>query len=61
LKKALRYLMSFLLVSPVAGGEGVAQPIRYSPRLDGQLQVEVLPLVNELLGVHSHLLHSTGS
>ncbi len=27
------------------------------PCLDGQLQVEVLPLVNELLCIHSHLLH----
>ncbi len=56
-----RYLMSFLLVSPVTGGEGIAQPIGYGPGLDGQLQVEVLPLVDELLGIHTHLLHSTGS
>ncbi len=51
--------MSFLLVSPVAGGEGVAQPIGYGPGLDGQLQVEVLPLVDELLCVHPHLLHNS--
>ena len=41
--------MSFLLISPVASGEGVAQAVTDDSCLDGQLQVEVLALVDELV------------
>ena len=50
-------LVSLLLVAPVARRQGVLEPVRYRARLYGQLQVEVFPLVDELLGVHPHLLH----
>lgn len=50
--------MSFLLVTPIACGERVAEPVGNGPGLDGQLQVEVLPFVDELLGVHPHLLQN---
>ena len=41
--------------STPAGGS--PQTVGYDPGLDGQLEVEVLALVYELLGVHAHLLH----
>ena len=50
-------LVGLLPVAPVARGEGVAQAVRDDPRLDGQLEVEVLALVDELLRIHPHLLH----
>ena len=48
--------MSLLLIAPVAGGQGVLEPVRDGLGLDGQLQVEVFAFVDELLRVHSHLL-----
>ncbi len=49
--------MSLLLVSPVAGGQGIAQSVGDDASLHGQLEVEVLALVDELLRIHSHFLH----
>lgn len=57
LRDAGASLMSFLLVTPVAGSEGVPQPVSYDLGLDCQLQVEVLPTVNELLSEHSDFFH----
>ena len=48
--------MRLLLVAPVAGGERVLEAVGDDARLDGQLQVEVLAAVDELLRVDAHLL-----
>ena len=54
-------LVGLLLVDPVARGQGVAQAVRDDPRLDGQLEVEVLALVNELVSPSgSSTAHGTG-
>ena len=48
--------MRLLLVAPVSGGERVLEAVCDDARLDGQLQVEVLALVDELLRVETDLL-----
>ena len=54
-------LVGLLLVVPVARGQGVALAVRDDPRLDGQLEVEVLTLVDELVSPSgSSKAHGTG-
>ena len=48
--------MGLLHVAPVACGQRVLEAVRDDACLDGQLQVEVLPPVDELLGVDADLL-----
>lgn len=47
--------MSFLLVSPVTSSQRVLETICDNSLLYGQLQIEVLSSVDELLGIDSHL------
>lgn len=49
-------LVSLLHVAPVPCGQRVLEAVRDDPGLDSQLQIEVLPSVNELLGVDADLL-----
>lgn len=49
-------LVSFLDVAPVASGQRVLESVWDDARFDGELQVEILPSVYELLSVDSDLL-----
>lgn len=48
--------MSFFYISPVSSSQGVFQAIRDDSGFNGQLQIEVLPSVDELLSINSDLL-----
>jgi hypothetical protein len=47
--------MGLLLVTPISCGQRIAQTVGDNFSFDGQLQIEVLSSVDELLRVHSHL------
>ena len=48
-------LVGFLLISPVAGGKGILEPVGDDASLNGQVNVEVFTAVNKLLRVHAYL------